>query len=301
MGRKTTNDVVDAAVGPDNLEHAASHHGNDDELTHANYALAHGIEPTIKAIVSLSYADDAAQDNAGDQHSHHIETTDGSDPHGQIRNDAQVVDMRHMSRNGKVQAHKGVNDKHNNDSRCHNHTVDFELIAHLAALCLSGHNGSIGDKRKVIAKVSTTYNHSSHQCQITSCLPGNTCGNRYKGHHSAHTGTNGDRHKAGSQEQSWKHHACRKHVKREVDGGVDGSHLLSRLGERSGQDVNPQHEQQIGSACATAVDVNTGLERVTTGHSNGIYAGYQKKHRHGHPAKVVGHQAQQQVEHDKHQ
>ena len=44
------DDVVDTTIFSDDLQHTTCHHGDDDELAHANHAVAYGREPTEEVV-----------------------------------------------------------------------------------------------------------------------------------------------------------------------------------------------------------------------------------------------------------
>ena len=62
-----------------------------------------------------------------------------------------------------VRPQHGVNDQHNYRGRCHNHGIHAEFIFHVAALCLSGYDGGIGDEREVVAEIGASHNHCHHE------------------------------------------------------------------------------------------------------------------------------------------
>ena len=146
-------------------------------------------------------------------------------------------------------AHSGafINVEKGDEESCRNddQAVGFEFVAHGASLGSCGGNGGIGNEGEIIAKEGSSYDNSYHEGKGN---PGFFCdadSNRSQGYDGSYRGPYGKGDKTCGDENTSHEQIVRQDEEGQVDGGVNGSHGLGRLGEGSGKDENPDHHQDV--------------------------------------------------------
>ena len=145
MAGQLLDDEVDAAIVPYQLQHASSQQGDYDELTHAQYAFAHGLKPSQNGHIGAE-TDEACGNQAQKQHSHHIHAQQGSDEYQQVGNHLHPLDRSYLGSGIQGETLHEVDAKHDEGGWQHDEDVHAELIAHLAVLCGGSGNGGIADE-----------------------------------------------------------------------------------------------------------------------------------------------------------
>ena len=95
VGRDFSDDVRNAAVEADQSQHTAGQQGDDDQLTHAGHAAAHGAEPGHEGKIPHAYSDKPRGEQPQRQNGHHV------DPGQRCHQNQQVGEYLHPF-NGSV-------------------------------------------------------------------------------------------------------------------------------------------------------------------------------------------------------
>ena len=92
----------------------------------------------------------------------------------------------------------------------------------------------------------------------------------------------------------------RQDVEGQVDGSIDGPHLLGALGEGTGQYEDPDHHQDVLVAGSERELVDALLQLQAAGDGYGIARREQEGHGDGHFVEVVHQQRRHEVEAEEH-
>lgn len=165
--------------------------------------------------------------------------------------------------------------------------VDAELVAQVALLRAGCGDGRVGDEREVVAEEGAA-DHDPHEpCLVHRGLLGQPCGNGTQGDDRPDGGADGERHEAGREEEPRREERTRQQVEREVHRGIHGAHAAGRLGEGSGEDEDPDHEQNV-AVCGSGREVLDAFgEGQPTRRRDGVDRGGEERHADGHAVEVA--------------
>ena len=63
MACQSLDDEVDAAIMLDNLQESSCHHGDNNQLAHADDAVAHSAEPSVNVERTVKHTNNTRQDD----------------------------------------------------------------------------------------------------------------------------------------------------------------------------------------------------------------------------------------------
>ena len=245
VAREARNEEVDATVVANHFHQSPGQEGDEDGFVHARHAFGHRREPSGHIKGAGGQTDGAREDIAQQQHQHHVDTEHRGHQHGEIRHDFQETEIGNRGHIVAAVAQHAVECKANHRGGQCDADVGAELVAESHALRAGGHDGGVGNERKIVAEKCTAHHGTDHQGEGETGRRGHTCGNGHQGHDCAHARADAQRDKTGSHEQSRQKQRDGKRTQRHGDRRIDGTHLFGRGRKRAGEDENPKHHHQI--------------------------------------------------------
>ena len=94
VARHLANQEVDTAIGTNNLQQSASHHGDNDQFTHVHDTRSHTSKPSIQVVGAVDHADNTSQQDADNQDCHHVHAENGTDEDDKIGDYLDVIHGR---------------------------------------------------------------------------------------------------------------------------------------------------------------------------------------------------------------
>ena len=255
-----------------------------------------GTEPSEQAETAGPQAGHSGRDQPDHQHTHHIHTGQGCAQHHQIRENLNPLDRLRLHGNLHRQAFKQINRCDSHGRRAHDHTVNLELVPHVALLRAGRGNRRVGDKRQVIAEKGAPHHNSHHQRDIQPSLLRNPCRHRNQCHDRPHRRPDSQRNKTGGNKDSRQQKAVRQDTQCQVDRRVNGPHLFGRGCERTRQHEDPDHQHDILMRRTSREPFHPLGQLHAPGNQHGIGRCRQECHRNRHFVEIPRHQRGHQIE-----